>query len=118
MLYIVTFKEEKDLNLIREYEGKIVYNYSFLPKIIGVELTQANAEKLESNDAVESVEEDETEYDNAQEESYALDVLKAYDFFDSGYTGKGVKVAVLDSGCQIHEDLKITGGYNSFDPEK
>jgi hypothetical protein len=31
------------------------------------------------------------------------------------FTGKGVKVAVIDSGIAQHENLKTTGGYNTLD---
>ena len=31
----------------------------------------------------------------------------------SGYTGKGVKVAILDSGVNAHEDLKMAGNYST-----
>lgn len=31
------------------------------------------------------------------------------------FTGRGVKVAVIDSGIANHEDLKTTGGYNTLD---
>ena len=32
-----------------------------------------------------------------------------------GYTGKGIKVAVLDTGVSVHEDLTITSSYNAMD---
>lgn len=31
------------------------------------------------------------------------------------FTGKGIKVAVIDSGTARHENLKTTGGYNTLD---
>ncbi len=33
------------------------------------------------------------------------------------FTGKGIKVAVIDSGIGDHEDLKTEGGYNTLDGE-
>src|SRR5699024_11757245 len=44
----------------------------------------------------------------------AIDMIEVKKFHEEGITGKGVKVAVLDSGIQKHEDLKISGGYNAY----
>lgn len=33
--------------------------------------------------------------------------------WNAGYTGKGVKVAILDSGISSHEDLKFAGTFNA-----
>lgn len=118
MLYIVTFKEDKDIELISTIGGKVIYNYSFLDRILAVEMTQDQADELRSNENIKAVEEDAEEYEDEQQESYAIELLKVREFWDSGYTGKGIKIAVLDSGCQIHEDLNIAGGYNSFDSTK
>lgn len=41
--------------------------------------------------------------------------IKASEFWDKGYKGQGVKIAIIDSGCQIdHPDLidRIIGGRN------
>lgn len=35
--------------------------------------------------------------------------------FSNGITGKGVKVAVIDSGIQAHRDLQIAGGVSTVD---
>lgn len=37
------------------------------------------------------------------------------DKINKKFTGKGVKVAVIDSGISTHEDLKVTGGHNTLD---
>ena len=33
---------------------------------------------------------------------------------DAGFTGKGVKVAIIDSGIGPHDDVKVSGGYNFY----
>lgn len=47
--------------------------------------------------------------------SYAYDFMNIKEFHDLGIKGQGVKVAVMDSGIQKHEDLTIAGGINAFD---
>jgi hypothetical protein len=34
------------------------------------------------------------------------------------YTGRGVRIAVIDSGIAEHPDLKVAGGYNTIDNER
>lgn len=47
--------------------------------------------------------------------SYAYDFMDVQRFHDAGFKGQGIKVAVMDSGIQQHEDLIIKGGFNAFD---
>ncbi len=47
--------------------------------------------------------------------SYAYDFMDVKRFHDAGFKGKGVRVAIFDSGIQQHEDLIIKGGFNAFD---
>ncbi len=42
-------------------------------------------------------------------------VLLGVDKVKDSFTGKGIKVAVIDSGIVDHEDLKTAGGYNTLD---
>ncbi len=42
---------------------------------------------------------------------WGVNVVQATYAWNLGYTGKGVKVAVLDTGIALrHEDLRVTGG--------
>ena len=42
-----------------------------------------------------------------------VDVLQQFRKSASGGTGKGVKVAIVDTGCGPHPDLVIAGGFNA-----
>jgi len=42
------------------------------------------------------------------------DKIKPISYSKKGYTGKGVKIAVIDSGCPQHSDIKICGEQISF----
>lgn len=50
----------------------------------------------------------------AQGESYVIDLMEVKKFHNMGIKGQGVKVAVVDSGFQQHEDLVFKGGYNAY----
>lgn len=46
--------------------------------------------------------------------TYAYDFMEVKKFHDQGIKGQGVKVAVMDTGIQKHEDLNVIGGYNAY----
>lgn len=48
--------------------------------------------------------------DTTFEQLYNLSLINVYDAWKKGYTGKGVKIAVIDGGVENHKDLKIAGG--------
>lgn len=50
--------------------------------------------------------------------SYAYDFMDVKKFHDLGIKGQGVKVAVMDSGIQQHEDFTIKGGISAYDASK
>ncbi|RYE30141.1 MAG: peptidase S8 [Sphingobacteriaceae bacterium] len=78
--------------------------------VSSLSLTDEQAQKLQERPEILAVEED--------KEMFALnDVLtdKAPGAWAKGYKGKGVKVAVLDTGVAPHPDLVIAGGI-SFVP--
>jgi minor extracellular protease Epr len=52
----------------------------------------------------------------SQEKSqWNFQAMKAQLAFDNGYTGKNVKIAVIDTGVAPHKDLKIAGGVSTVD---
>lgn len=46
----------------------------------------------------------------AQTKNWGISTIKAPAAWANGYTGKGVKIAVLDSGAGPHSDLVLSGG--------
>jgi subtilisin family serine protease len=54
---------------------------------------------------------------NGQNNNLALDVISASSAWAAGYTGKGVKVAVLDGGIasSLETNGSLAGGYDIFD---
>src|SRR5690625_1503430 len=119
--YIVTFKEERDLILLEEYELSNIKLPKHIKKIVMCDMDEKQANKLKSNTEISSVELDSAEQLLTNEDSetgdtsYAYDLMNVKEFHNLGFKGKGVKVAVLDSGVQKHSDLIVKGGYNAYD---
>src|SRR5690625_647783 len=45
------------------------------------------------------------------------DMIKGFDAWDDGYTGKGIDVAVFDTGFASHPDISYAGGHSVFEDE-
>ncbi|NEW04679.1 S8 family serine peptidase [Paenibacillus sp. SYP-B3998] len=106
---IVTFKDKKkvDKSLIK---GKIKREYKHLPSV-SAKMSSKEIEKLKKSAAVESVEPDIQLQAASQTMDWGISVVNATYAWNNGYTGKGVKVAVLDSGINTHhDDLNVAGG--------
>ncbi len=120
--YLILFKHSVDKSLLSNC--KILREFKNLPKIIVVEATESVIDELKNENSIVSISEDSSdEFDemnlaDTQQESYGLEMLQAHEFWKRGYRGQGVKIAVLDGGCQAHEDLNIAGGFNAYDPSQ
>src|SRR5699024_1703738 len=86
-----------------------------MPEIATCKLDKNYAVELSAHNEILSIEADNITTFDAQTKSYAFDLMEVQKFHDLGITGKGVKVAILDTGVQQHEDLIIKGGYNAYD---
>ncbi|MEW9702170.1 S8 family serine peptidase [Paenibacillus sp. SI8] len=114
---IVTFKDKKKMNksLIQKGKGKIKRENKHTPSL-AVTMTSNEIETLKNDPAVESVEPDIQLQTAAQTMDWGVSVVNATYAWNNGYTGKGVKVAVLDSGIDTHhEDLVVAGGASFVD---
>ncbi|MDW7650981.1 MAG: S8 family peptidase [Bacillota bacterium] len=109
----------KETALVREMGGTIKYTYSMVPGI-AASLPEAAVSSLLRNPSVVSVDLDGEVYAIGSETAYEAELNNAWGVKHIGagavheavYMGSGVKVAILDSGIAIHEDLTIAGGVN------
>ncbi|MEW9699817.1 S8 family serine peptidase [Paenibacillus sp. SI8] len=114
---IVTFKDKKKVNksLIQKGKGKIKRENKHIPSLT-VTMTSNEIETLKNDPTVESVELDIQLQTAAQTMDWGVSVVNATYAWSNGYTGKGVKVAVLDTGIDTqHEDLDVAGGASFVD---
>ncbi|GFP76124.1 chitobiase/beta-hexosaminidase C-terminal domain-containing protein [Clostridium fungisolvens] len=112
--YIVKFKTKgvDRGKLISSYSGKVKRQFKHVDAAVA-EITPQNAAKLLKDSSVAYVEVDnvvkaaDTTFSN-----WGVSDINAPTSWQSGFTGKGVKVAVIDTGVATHSDLSITGGTN------
>lgn len=106
---IIIFEEGKEAEALKEVDGTILDNYDHIDAASVIATPEA-LEKLESSSNVKGIEEDILIKTNAQIADWAIPVLQTTSTWQSGYSGKGIKIAVVDSGIAPHPDLKVAGG--------
>ena len=112
----VVFDGETDPALVEQLGGRVVYSYHLVPAVAATAPGQVISQ-LAAHPRVVRVEPDgqvhinDTELDNA----WGVKRIGAGIVHDSGNKGAGVKVAVIDSGCDYtHSDLdgNYAGGWD------
>lgn len=118
--YIVTFTEgttnEEIQNLISKYGAEVIDgNSDSLTYTLNLEESQFKQMKDDVN--VEIIEQNVTFAANkySQMEQYSHAQTKVQNAWAQNYKGKGIKIAVLDTGISAHSDLKIAGGVSKVD---
>lgn len=83
--------------------------------VVSAEMTEQEVQELLADPSVKAIEEDIVFTLSAQSEGWGIPQIQAPTAWKSGFTGKGVKVAVIDSGIASHSDLRIAGGVSTVD---
>lgn len=111
---IIMFEEEVNETLIEEANGEIDIEYTSMP-VASVTISESGLKELENNSQIRRIEKDVLIKTSAQFQDWGIQTINAPLAWNSGYTGKGVKIAVIDSGISPHEDLVIAGGKSFVD---
>ncbi|HHV25777.1 MAG TPA: S8 family peptidase [Tissierellia bacterium] len=107
-------KEKSILNSINVQKKDILETYDLLP-VYCLKLDEKQVEALKKDSNIKNVEPNIEFKASAQTIPWGISRVQATDAHRYNYTGKGVKVAVLDSGIDIrHNDLNVRGGYSVF----
>lgn len=127
--YLVTFKNVVDKDYIQEQGGEILKQFNTSPSALIIASPEA-IKKIKNNEHIISINFDsEVEisgYDDIDWGSIDIDPQEQLipwnvDYIGSTYahqmgiSGQGVKVGIIDSGINPHNDLKISGGINILD---
>ena len=106
---LVVFKDKPDYEVINRSKGR---SHRELGSVSTVAVTVSSSEvaKLKSDPKVKLVEPDIIIKASAQTVGWGTTQVQAPAVWSAGYTGLGVKVAILDTGIAPHEDLVVAGG--------
>ncbi|MCP8968992.1 S8 family serine peptidase [Ectobacillus ponti] len=106
---LVVFKDRADETLITNKKGHVRKKLKNLP-VVTATVPASALDGLKKNPKVQSVEQDVKVTVKSQTTSWGISDVQAPAAWSNGYTGKGVNVAVVDTGIAPHGDLKIAGG--------
>lgn len=114
--YLVQFNDSIDMGLLSNLgisEDAVLHQYQLLPVLL-LELTGKEATALKNNPRIQAVEEN-AEVHATQTIPWGIERVQATTAQANGYTGAGIRVAVLDTGIEAsHSDLNVVGGYSVF----
>lgn len=112
---IITFKEEINEELLHQ-EAIEVHHIFPDYNAAAITVTPEVRQKLWQNDTVKTIETDAVVSTNGQIVDWGFKKVEAPKVHQLGFTGKGVKVGIIDSGIdKKHPDLKIAGGVSFVD---
>ncbi|WP_052712157.1 S8 family peptidase [Domibacillus indicus] len=106
---IVIFDEKVDKKAVLEAEGEVDRAFKQLP-IAAVTLPADEINELKRDESVLRVEKDIPVQASAQLLDWGIQAANVPVSWNAGLTGKGVKIAVVDTGVASHSDLSIAGG--------
>ena len=106
---IIVFEEGKENQALQEVDGTVLESYDHIDAA-SVLATKESLKLMEDSGNIVRIEEDVLIKANYQMSDWGIPIIQSPLSWSSGYSGKGVKVAVIDSGIAPHPDLKIAGG--------
>jgi minor extracellular protease Epr len=106
---LVLFEEEVDMDLVKMTGSTILEQYENLPAAkLAIPLDKIDWFSVA--ETVTALEDEQKAKAVGQVIDWSTSAVQAPKAWKANYTGKNVKVAILDSGISPHPDLKITGG--------
>lgn len=106
----ILFNHTIDYELLHTYEARIIHEYESI-QAVTAEMKADYISKFAKEDKIKSVQYDQSIRIQAQTKNWGHISLNLEKKSPSSLTGKGINIAVIDSGAdQSHPDLKIAGG--------
>ncbi len=109
--YLIGYRERVDESLIRAHGGQLIRTYKTIP-VVAARLPEAAVSALSRNPQIAYVEPDGACYPTADTVPWGVSRVGSYKAqTQAGWTGAGVKVAIIDTGIDLtHPDLRVRGG--------
>ncbi|MCU9614801.1 S8 family serine peptidase [Caldibacillus lycopersici] len=100
---------------IKQLHGTIINNNNQLQMLVAV-MPRENLSMLLTSSEITYIERDkEITIEPAQVITWDRERVKLRESIQSNFTGKGIKVAVIDTGIALHDDLQVAGGISFVD---
>ena len=107
---IISFEDGIDYQALEDMDADIHSELDAISSVIA-SIPSTTVMKADTDVAIKSISEEQIFKAAAQQPSWGYQHIKAPSALKLGYTGKGVKIAVIDSGINSqHPDLKVAGG--------
>ncbi|WP_010676957.1 S8 family serine peptidase [Bacillus timonensis] len=107
---VILFKDEVNLTPIENAEGKIIDVTEEIP-VASATVPSETVNELEDNPDIVAVEDDVLLSIHQQNADWGIETVRTPSAWKANYSGKGVKIAIIDTGIDLeHQDLKLAGG--------
>lgn len=106
---IVVFKNKADKNVVSKARGNVRREYKNA-NLLSASVPATAIKDLKDDPNVLAVEQDIIVKTNSQTVDWGVNKIQAQTAWSSSYTGKGVKIGIVDTGIANHEDLSVAGG--------
>ncbi|MCL7746779.1 S8 family peptidase [Halalkalibacter alkaliphilus] len=109
--YIITFNDHIDEAVLENAHIEIIESFDLFPGVV-VQTSRDQLDQLILHSSIHTVEPNiQLTSTSSSSKNWGIEHLNIPQSWDSGYSGKGVKIAVIDSGIATnHSALKVTGG--------
>lgn len=107
---IVKFRGSINENVVQKLHGYVHHRLQHLP-VAAMTLSTDALKELAQDPTVESIQEDPIIHIRSQVVDWGMNDIQAPTAWSQGLTGKGIKVAVVDTGISLgNPDLVVSGG--------
>ncbi len=110
---IIGFNDHAE-SAVKNVNGKILKKYKNI-NVVTANIPAKNVETLKNNKNILFIEQDIKVHTNVQTQDWGINKVSAPVAWSNGFTGKGIKIGVIDTGIASHEDILVSGGVSVVD---
>jgi len=103
--YFIEFYDSSDKELVKSFGGIIKHDFNSVSELMSAELTSEQVEKLIKHNKIKNIKLVGKCKGSSQYMDWGYTETKVNTRYRGIYTGNNVKVAIIDSGIEHHEDL-------------